>query len=209
MLRESPEGYVVDQTFFDPKTETEECLSEKTVPISRQFLMGASKGWLFGLKDEDCKVAISDLYKPWVSSPRVISLPSMGKKVGGHDFVAGAASISSSDPNLGDNFYVAAVFRRDRLSLVRYTESSWTHIESEHASTITYSKRDKVFYFTSENGMYLGILDIIHREIKHHYVSLRDLPKLSGAGRSYLNKKCILTNHLVEAPSGELFFIMW
>ncbi|CAA7043822.1 unnamed protein product [Microthlaspi erraticum] len=176
---QSSEGYVVSHRYFDPKTAKKECISERTVPNAPQFLLGASKGWVVGLQDEDNKVSISDLYKPWVSSPSVISLPSIGSVMLHH---------------LGSVYFYL-----------------WTHVESQHlpASSITYSKRDKVFYFTSPNGIFLGVLDLIHREIKYYRVRLRNTPKLSPARWRYLNRECMLTKHLVESPSGQLYFIMW
>ncbi|WZZ31656.1 hypothetical protein YC2023_015057 [Brassica napus] len=78
-LRDSPEGQVGKHMFFDPTKEEKVYSSEKTVPqeLNGQPLLGASQGWVACRENKEFTVHLTDMYKPWVSSPKVISLPSI------------------------------------------------------------------------------------------------------------------------------------
>ncbi|XP_010443444.2 PREDICTED: uncharacterized protein LOC104726312 [Camelina sativa] len=114
------------------------------------------------------------------------------------------------------DFSVAAKFNDYRLSVCRPRwDSKWTHIATAYSllppSNLLYSKRDKVFYFTSFKGDYMGSLDLNSNndfEPEYHHLRLQNRPKIPEAGWEMLDK-CFMTNHLVESPSGELFFIKW
>ncbi|KAG7538037.1 hypothetical protein ISN44_As13g018630 [Arabidopsis suecica] len=214
-LRESPEeGLIVHQKLFDPTTEKKVYSKEKKYPkeLRGAPLLGASKGWVASYKEKDITVHLTDLYKPCVSSPRVISLPSLRSeyKPSSH---ATEVCLSSSDP-VQDDYYVAAKFNDYHVSVCRPRQSSeWTHNRTGYtllpASELMYSKRDKAFHFTSFKGLYMGSLYLSNNdEIKYKEIRLRNLPKIPEAGWEMLDK-CSLTNHLVESPSGELFFIKW
>ncbi|CAN6993971.1 unnamed protein product [Brassica oleracea var. botrytis] len=79
-LRDSPEGQVGKHMFFDPTKEEKVYSSEKTVPqeLNGQPLLGASQGWVACRENKEFTVHLTDMHKPWVSSPKVISLPSIG-----------------------------------------------------------------------------------------------------------------------------------
>ncbi|KAG7538497.1 hypothetical protein ISN44_As13g022580 [Arabidopsis suecica] len=211
-LGESPEGKIRKHRLFDPTTEETVYSKEKTIPkkLNGQPLVGASQGWIASLENKDLTVHITDVYKPWLSSSKVISLPSIGFKPSTH---ATRVSFSSSDP-VQDDFSVAAKFDEYRLSVCRPCwDSKWTHIETAYsllpASDLMYSKRDKVFYFTSFKGNYMASLDLSNNfEPEYQHLRLRNLPKIPEVGWEMLNN-CFMTHHLVESPSSELFFIKW
>lgn len=211
-LRDSPEGQVGKHIFFDPTKEEKVYSSENTVPqeLNGQPLLGASQGWVACRENKEFTVHLTDLYKPWVPSPRVISLPSIGFKPSTH---ATEVSLSSSDPLQDEDFYVAAKFSDYQLSVCRPCEDSkWTYIDTPYsllpASDLMYSKRDKTFHFTSFKGLYMGSLDICNKKLKFQDLRLRNQPKISEAWWEMLDK-CFMSNHLVESPSDELFFIKW
>ena len=54
----------------------------------------------------------------------------------------------------------------------------------------------------------MGSLDISNKKLKFQDLRLRNQPKISEAWWEMLDK-CFMSNHLVESPSGELFFIKW
>ncbi|ESQ42645.1 hypothetical protein EUTSA_v10013918mg [Eutrema salsugineum] len=209
-LRDSPEGQIGKHRFLDPTTGDRVYSSEKTVPkeLNGQPLLGTSQGWVACLENKDFTVRLTDLYKPWISSsPKVISLPSIGFKPSTH---ATEVSLSSSDPVHDKDLVVAAKFSEYQLSVC--CDSKWTHIDTPYSllppSDLMYSKRDKAFYFTSFKGLYMGSLDLTDNELDFQELRLRDQPKIGGAGWEMLDK-CFMSNHLVECPSGELFFIKW
>uniref|UniRef100_A0A1J3H7Q6 KIB1-4 beta-propeller domain-containing protein n=3 Tax=Noccaea caerulescens TaxID=107243 RepID=A0A1J3H7Q6_NOCCA len=212
LLRESPEGKIGKHRFFDPTTQERVYSSEKTTPkeLKGQPLLGTSQGWVACLENKDFTVHLTDLYKPWVSSsPRVISLPSIGFEPSTH---ATEMSLSSSDP-VQDDFIVAAKFSEYQLSVCRPRwDSKWTHIDTPFSllppSDLMYSKRDKTFYFTSFKGLYMGYLDLSENELEFQELILRNQPKIPEAGWEMLDK-CFMRKLLVESPSGELFFIKW
>ncbi|KAJ0246051.1 hypothetical protein HA466_0176390 [Hirschfeldia incana] len=70
-LRDSPEGQVGKHMFFDPTKERKVYSSEKTVSqeLNGQRLLGASQGWVACPENKEFTVHLTDLYKPWVSSP--------------------------------------------------------------------------------------------------------------------------------------------
>ncbi|VVB04276.1 unnamed protein product [Arabis nemorensis] len=143
--------------------------------ISRSF-KGASQGWLAAVNDGTLQ--LTDLYKPWVSSPRVISLLPLGDI---------PRPCCDDDPK-------------------------WTHFKAPLTSdsALMYSKRDKSFYFTTSESNRMGLLDPSYvNEVKYKNIRLQNyLPKISHASRERL-VNCIMTEHLVESPSGQVFFIKW
>ncbi|EOA15041.1 hypothetical protein CARUB_v10028398mg [Capsella rubella] len=214
-LRGTPEeGLIVHHKLFDPTTEKKVFSKEKKYPneLRGQPLLGASQGWVAFLVEKDLTVNLTDLHNPCVSSPRVISLPSLGfeYKPTTH---ATEVCLSSSDP-VQDDFFVAAKFNEYHVSVCRpRSDSEWTHINTAYsllpASKLMYSKRDKAFHFTSFKGLYMGSLyPSKNNETKYRVIRLRNMPKIPEAGWEMLDK-CSMTNHLVESPSGELFFIKW
>ncbi|CAH2069620.1 unnamed protein product [Thlaspi arvense] len=211
-VRESPEGKFVKYSLFDPTTEKKVFSSEKTMPkeLLGRPLVGASQGWVASLENKYDTVHLTDLYKPCVSSPRVISLPPIGFKP---SVYATEVSLSSSDP-VQDDFSVAAKFNEYHISVCNpRTDSEWTHVETPYsllpASELMYSKRDKVFYFTSFKGLYMASLDLSNnKDLKYKDIRLRNQPKIPEAGWEMLDK-CFMSKHLVESPSGELFFIKY
>ncbi|KFK27292.1 hypothetical protein AALP_AA8G363600 [Arabis alpina] len=210
-LRQSPEGKIVNHILFDPTTEEKVYSKEKKLPkeLDGQSLVGASQGWVASVGNKDLTVHITDLYKPCVSSARVISLPPLKFKPSTH---ATEVSLSTCDPIQGD-FTVAAKFNECRLSFCRpYWDAKWTHIETADsplpASDLMYSKRDKAFYFTSLKGLYMGALDLSNKKLKYQQLRLRNMPKIPEVGWEILDQ-CFMSKHLVESPSGELFFIKW
>ncbi|VVB16315.1 unnamed protein product [Arabis nemorensis] len=210
-LRESQEGIIVNHWFFDPRTVERVYSKEKKLPkeLNGQTLVGAPQGWVASVGNKDLTVHITDLYKPCVSSPRVISLPPLDFKPSIH---ATEVSLSTCDPAQND-FIVAAKFSECRLSVCKpYWDAKWTHIETAYsllpASDLIYSKRDKAFYFTSFKGLYIGTLDLSNKKLKYQHLRLRNLPKIPEVGWEILDQ-CFMSKHLVESTSGELFFIKW
>ncbi|XP_010482989.1 PREDICTED: uncharacterized protein LOC104761582 [Camelina sativa] len=212
-LRESPEeGIIMHQKLFYPATKKTVYSKEKKYPkeLVGKTLLGASQGW--GISWKDLTLHLTDLYKPCVSSSKVISLPPLGLEYKPTTH-ATELSLSSSDP-VQDDFSVAAKFNEYHVSVCRPRwDSEWTHIGTAYsllpASKLMFSKRDQAFHFTSFKGLYMGSLYLNnYKEIKHKEIRLRNMPKIPQAGWEMLDN-CSMTNHLVESSSGELFFIKW
>ncbi|VVB16316.1 unnamed protein product [Arabis nemorensis] len=115
-LREFPEGKIVNQLFFNPAKEETVCSREKKVPkeLDGQIFVGASQGWVASVNNKDLTVHLTDLHKPWVSSPRLVSLPSLEFKPSTY---ATEMSLSTCDPVQDQDFTVAAKFNESRLSI--------------------------------------------------------------------------------------------
>ncbi|VVB10647.1 unnamed protein product [Arabis nemorensis] len=119
-------------------------------------------------------------------------------------------SLSSPDPILEDDFSVAANFNDNQLSVCKpcRDDSTWTHIEIPHSGSfdLMYTKRDETFYFTACEGLF-NLTN--NNELKYKALRLRNEPQMSNPDSSDMLEKCHKTEHLVESPSGELFFIKW
>ncbi|CAA7062399.1 unnamed protein product [Microthlaspi erraticum] len=185
LLRESPEGKVGKHRFFDPTTQERVYSGEKTTPkeLNGQPLLGTS---------QESSLCLPSGSNPRRTPRRCLSL--------------------LPDP-VQDDFIVAAKFSEYQLSVCRPRwDSKWTHIDTPFSllppSDLMYSKRDKAFYFTSFKGLYMGSLDLSENELEFQELTLRNQPKNPEAGWEMLDK-CFMSKHLVESPSGELFFIKW
>ncbi|KAJ0246050.1 hypothetical protein HA466_0176380 [Hirschfeldia incana] len=200
----------VRQKLFDPRTEEPVNGVEKTLPkeLERSALVGASQGWILSMDRKDSSLHLTDLWKPWVSSsPRVMSLPSLGfdpcvtvKRV----------SLSSSSP---DECTIAANFSESQLSVCRTNcDSSWTHFKTPFpllkASDLMFSKRDNAFYFASDKGPYMGSFHLSSNKLKYEELRFGSLPKFPEAEWQMLDA-FYMSKHFVESPSGELFFVKW
>ncbi|RID74087.1 hypothetical protein BRARA_B01203, partial [Brassica rapa] len=210
-LGETCEGSeTVRQKLFDPRKEETVNGSEKTLPkeLEGDILVGASKGWVLSMDKKDSSLHLTDLCKPWVSSsPRVMSLPSLGFDP---CVTVKQVSLSSSSP---DECTVAANFSESQLSVCRTNcDSSWTHFKTPfpllQASDLMYSKRDNAFYFASNKGLYMGSLHLSSNKLKYQELRFSSLPKFPEAEWEMLDT-CFMSKHFVESPSGELFFVKW
>lgn len=214
-VKESGEGgdRIVRYRIFDPRTEQVVTTSEKKLPkeLIGQTLFGSSQGWVASMDSKDLPINLTDLYKPLVSSPRVIPLPSLGFYL--RPFTT-ELSLSSSCPDQDqEDFTVAAKFCGTHLSVCQpRLDSEWNHIETSlhlvPASELMYSKRDKAFYFTSVKGLYMGSLHLSNmkkKKIKYQEVRLCNFPKIPGE----MLDRCFTSKHLVESPSGDLFLVKW
>ncbi|KAF8087883.1 hypothetical protein N665_0564s0018 [Sinapis alba] len=214
-VKESEEGgdRIVRYRIFDPRTEQVVTTSEKKLPkeLIGQALVGSSQGWVASMDSKDLPINLTDLYKPLVSSPRVIPLPSLGFYP--RPFTT-ELSLSSSCPDQDqEDFTVAAKFCGTHLSVYKpCLDLEWIHIETSlplvPASELMYSKRDKAFYFTSVKGLYMGSLhlsDKKKKKIKYQEMRLCNFPKIPGE----MLDRCFTSKHLVESPSGDLFLVKW
>ncbi|XP_023633428.1 uncharacterized protein LOC17874953 [Capsella rubella] len=207
----SESGKVVKHKLFDPRTETTVKSSEKTYPkeIDGEALVGASQGWVVCVSKKDSSLHLTDLFKPWVSSPKVMSLPALdfSPRVG-----LKQVSLSSSSPD-EDDCVVAAKFDKSYLSVCRPNcDSTWTHFETPfqllQASDLMYSKRDDAFYFASDKGLYMGSLNLSNYKLKYQHLRFCNLPMIPEAEWEILDA-CFMTKHFVESPSGEFFYVKW
>ncbi|CAN7121757.1 hypothetical protein BRARA_B00925 [Brassica rapa] len=212
--RESGER-IVRYRIFDPRTEQVVTTSEKKLPkeLIGQTLFGSSQGWVASMDSKDLPINLTDVYKPLVTSPRVIPLPSLGFYP--RPFTT-ELSLSSQCPDQDqEDFTVAAKFCGTHLSVCTpCLNSEWIHIETSlplvPASELMYSKRDKAFYFTSAKGLYMGSLPLSSnkkekKKIKYQEVRLCNFPKIPGE----MLDRCFASKHLVESPSGDLFLVKW
>lgn len=217
ILGESSDGgKIVNYKVFDPSTEQAVTTCKKKLPkkLLGQTSVGASQGWIACMEYKNLPVNLTDMYKPHVSSPRIIPLPPLGFYP---THYSTELSLSSSSPDQDHDFTVAAKFCGSHLSVCKpFWDSEWTHIETSlplyPASDIMYSKRDKAFYFTSVKGLYMGSLHLSsnnnNNKLKYQQVRLSNVPKIPEAGREMLDQ-CFMSKHLVESPSGELFLVNW
>ncbi|XP_010482383.1 PREDICTED: uncharacterized protein LOC104761063 [Camelina sativa] len=208
----SESGKTVKHKLFDSRTERTMKSSEKTHPkeIDGEVLVGASQGWVVCVSKKDTSLHLTDVFKPWVSSPKVISLPAL-------EFYPRLAlkevALSSSSPD-EDDCVVATKFDRSYLSVCRPNcDSTWTHFETTfpllQASDLMYSKRDEAFYFASDKGLYMGSLNLTNnKKIKYQQLSFCNLPMIPDSEWEML-ETCFMTKHFVESPSGEFFFVKW
>ncbi|KAJ0238721.1 hypothetical protein HA466_0238940 [Hirschfeldia incana] len=190
--REEGGDRIVRYRIFDARTEQVVTTSEKKLPKEL--------------------IDLTDLYKPLVSSPRVIPLPSLGFYP--HPFTT-ELSLSSSCPDQDqEDFTVAAKFCGTHISVCKpFFDLEWIHIATSlplvPASELMYSKRDKAFYFTSVKGLYIGSLHLSDNKkknkIKYQEVRLCNFPKIPGE----MLDRCFASKHLVESPSGDLFLVKW
>lgn len=164
----------------------------------RSLRRSLRKRWCVTSEKKDLHSGIfklTDLYKPWISTPRVISLPPLGD-IPGSTFCHTRVSLSS-DPAQENDFCVAAKFSNfQHLCRPCCDDPKWTRCNTPltSASAFMYSKRDKSFYFTTSQCLRMGLLDPSYiNEVKYKNIRLRNLPKISLARRELL-VNCLMTS---------------
>ncbi|KAG2311222.1 hypothetical protein Bca52824_022779 [Brassica carinata] len=183
MVKESGEGVVTT--------------SEKKLPkeVIGQTLFGSSQGWVASMDSKDLPVNLTDLYKPLVSSPRVIPLPSLGFY--SRPFTT-ELSLSSSCPDQNqEDFTVAAKFCGTHLSVCLASLPLSSCIPRETKPSIS-----------SVKGLYMGSLHLSNmkkKKIRYQEVRLCNFPKIPGE----MLDRCFTSKHLVESPSGDLFLVKY
>ncbi|KAJ0262656.1 hypothetical protein HA466_0031660 [Hirschfeldia incana] len=104
-----------------------------------------------------------------------------------------------------------------QLSLCRpFRKFEWIHIKPmpesiSSFSSIMFSKKDQRFYIPSPGGSHLCSLDLnFNEDDKPRFlrVGFEDYPESVVSELEELNS-CSRTDHLVESPTGELFYIKW
>ncbi|KAL0729581.1 hypothetical protein Bca4012_025674 [Brassica carinata] len=159
------------------------------IEVIGQTLFGSSQGWVASMDSKDLPVNLTDLYKPLVSSPRVIPLPSLGFY--SRPFTT-ELSLSSSCPDQNqEDFTVAAKFCGTHLSPL--------------SSCIPRETKPSI---SSVKGLYMGSLHLSNmkkKKIRYQEVRLCNFPKIPGE----MLDRCFTSKHLVESPSGDLFLVKW
>lgn len=124
----------------------------------------------------------------------------------------------SSLPDLKNEDWVVVVKLRSQLMFYRHKDLRWIDIGPMHAhesispcSSVMYSKKDQRFYIPSPGGGYLCSFDQKLKEkdqLKYSLIWRQDIPQYMRYEWEEMNS-FTRTDHMVESPTGEQFFISW
>uniref|UniRef100_A0A1J3EW48 KIB1-4 beta-propeller domain-containing protein n=1 Tax=Noccaea caerulescens TaxID=107243 RepID=A0A1J3EW48_NOCCA len=200
---------------------TESCWStmthvEKKVPMSLMTetgTIGASRGWVATLKDgvvcfqDDLIPSASD------SEPKRISLPPLQTLPHCQTQLVTNVAMSSGSPDKDEDCILAVKFLGPQLSLCRPAlgdKAEWFNIRVTDpgffSSRVMYSKRDNMFSMAGSGGKITGSWDLEKHILVDTYFPF--YPEFVQSHWDRLCKSC-RSEHLVESPSGETFFVKW
>ncbi|XP_048637423.1 uncharacterized protein LOC106427517 [Brassica napus] len=125
----------------------------------------------------------------------------------------------SSFSNRRKDWAVCVKLPGSQLSLCRpfaFGQFKWINIKPmpesiSSFSSIMFSKKDQRFYIPSPGGNHLCSLDLNFKEgdmPRFLRIGFEDYPKSVVSELEELNS-CSRTDHIVESPTGELFYIKW
>ncbi|KAF8074249.1 hypothetical protein N665_1117s0005 [Sinapis alba] len=204
-------GKLVNFNLYDPKTQKQVKLENKTLPkeLQESKTIGSSRGWLASMNKKHSTMRLSNLSK----KKTISTLPPLTRDKFEH-----LVNISVSP----DCCVVAVKFYGSRVSLCRLGDSEWTRVDvpcpSFHSSTIIYSERDKRFYVNNCNPDYTGPTDFTPTSnpgLLTPVCGYKRFPFSSFLDEMPEQEKetCLsrfkIQQQLVESSSGQSFIVCW